>query len=242
MPCIRHAGRPRSLQEPTASGVNTEMPVQPVPLASSPVWFAGARLIRRAGDRERRRQVDDGHRQAGQEISASALLRRCAEGDAAAFRALYEQQAPRLYGLALRMTRQPALAADALHDAFLQAWQQAARFDPARGPAEAWLIGLLRFHSIDILRRRNREEPGYEPPDSADDAPDPFERLRASSESAALHRCLATLDAAQQRVIRLAFVEGLSHAELAAHLAAPLGTVKSLIRRALLVLKRCLEP
>lgn len=195
-----------------------------------------------AGDRERQRQVDDERRQPEQEMAASMLLRRCAEGDAVAFRALYQQQSPRLYGLALRMIRQPALAADALHDAFLQVWQQAARFDPARGPAEAWLIGLLRFRVIDILRQRQREEPGYEPLDSADDAPDPFEQLRASSESTALHRCLGTLDESQQRIIRLAFVDGLSHAELAEHLAAPLGTVKSWIRRALLGLKRCLEP
>jgi RNA polymerase sigma-70 factor, ECF subfamily len=198
-------------------------------------------LIQRAGKEERRRQVENERRPPGQEMAASALLRRTAEGDAAAFRALYEQQAPRLYGLALRITRQPALAADALQETFLQIWHQAARFDAARGPAEAWLIGLLRFRAIDILRSRRREEPGYEPPDSPDDAPDPFEQLRASSESAALYRCLATLEETQQRIIRLAFVDGLSHPELAARLGAPLGTVKSWIRQALLGLKRCLE-
>lgn len=216
--------------------------MQPVPLASLPVWFADGRLIRQCHRQGRHRQVDDEPRKPAQEMAASMLLRRCAEGDAGAFHTLYEQQGPTLYGLALRMTRQPALAADALHDTFLQVWQQAARFDPNRGPAEAWLIGLLRFRTIDILRRRRREEPGYEPFDSVDDGPDPFERLRASSENLALHRCLATLEAAQQRVIHLAFVDGLSHAELAVRLAAPLGTVKSWIRRALLGLRRCLQP
>jgi RNA polymerase sigma-70 factor, ECF subfamily len=215
--------------------------VQLVLRASPSLWFADECLIQRTGDRERQRQMDDERPRPGQEPATSLLLRRCAEGDAAAFRALYEQQAPRLYGLALRMTRQPALAADALHDAFLQVWQQAARFDPARGTAEAWLIGLLRFRAIDIVRRRAREEPGYEPRDSADDTADPFEQLRASSESAALYRCLVTLERGQQRIIRLAFLDGLSHTELAASLAAPLGTVKSWIRRALLDLKRCLE-
>lgn len=209
--------------------------------ASPSLWLTDACLIQRTGDRERQRHMDDERRRPGQELAPSLLLRRCAEGDAAAFRALYEQQAPRLYGLALRMTRQPALAADALHDAFLQVWQQATRFDPARGTAEAWLIGLLRFRAIDIVRRRHREQPGYEPRDSADDTADPFEQLRASSESAALYRCLVTLENQQQRIIRLAFVDGLSHTELAAYLAAPLGTVKSWIRRALLDLKRCLK-
>lgn len=215
--------------------------MQSVLLTPSRLWFAEARLGRCADDRGWQRHVDDERRHREQEMATSVLLHRCADGDAVAFRTLYEQQAPRLYGLALRMTRQPALAADALHDAFLQVWQQAARFDPARGPAEAWLIGLLRFRAIDIIRRRRREEPGYQPPDTADDAPDPFEQLRASHESAELYKCLTLLDESQQRVIRLAFVDGLSHAELAAHLAAPLGTVKSWIRRALLGLKRCLE-
>jgi RNA polymerase sigma-70 factor (ECF subfamily) len=191
---------------------------------------------------ERQRLVEDERLPSKLDLDASVLLHRCAGRDAAAFQALYQQQAPRLYGLALRMTRQPTLAADALHDAFVQVWQQAGRFDPARGSAEGWLIGVLRFRAIDILRRRKHEQLGYEPPiDIADDAPDPFEQLRANSENAALSRCLATLDAAQQHIIRLAFVEGLSHAELAVRLASPLGTVKSWIRRALLGLKRCLE-
>lgn len=198
--------------------------------------------MRRAIGTERQRQVNDTRVASNEGLDTAALLGRCAGGDAVAFRTLYEQQAPRLYGLALRMTRQPTLAADALHDAFVQVWQQAGRFDPARGSAEGWLIGLLRYRAIDILRHRRREQPGYEPPDDvADDAPDPFEQFRASSENAALSRCLATLDTVQQRIIHLAFVEGLSHAELAVRLASPLGTVKSWIRRALLGLKRCLE-
>jgi RNA polymerase sigma-70 factor (ECF subfamily) len=197
--------------------------------------------MQRASDRGRQHQVDDERRRPGQEMAASTLLQRCAIGDPKAFRALYEQQASHLYGLALRMTREPSLAADALHDTFFQVWKQAARFDPSRGTAEAWLIGLVRFRAIDILRRRRREEPGYEPPESADDTPNALEQLSTSRETVALYRCLATLEDAQQRIIRLAFVEGLSHAELATHLATPLGTVKSWIRRALLNLKRCLE-
>lgn len=196
----------------------------------------------RGDEKERQSRVTDQRRKPGQETVASVLLHLVAQGDAAAFRLLYDQQAPRLYGLALRMTRQQTLASDAVQDTFLQVWQQAARFDAARGSAEAWLIGLLRFRAIDILRSRRREEPGYEAPETEDPAPDPFEQVRAGRESAALYGCLETLEEAQQRIIRLAFVEGLSHAELAARLAAPLGTVKSWIRRALLGLKRCLEP
>jgi RNA polymerase sigma-70 factor (ECF subfamily) len=171
-----------------------------------------------------------------------SFLQRCAGGDHAAFRALYDRQSARLYGIALRITRDPRLAADATHDAFLEVWQRAARFDPARGPAEAWLTGLLRFRAIDVLRARHGETTGAEMPDAADPDPGPLDRLLASDDGAALHRCLGALEERQRRVILLAFVDGLSHTELAERLAAPLGTVKSWIRRGLQALRSCLEP
>ena len=169
------------------------------------------------------------------------LLARCAAGDRAAFRSLYDLQSARLYGIALRLTRQPALAADAVHDAFMQVWQRSSRFDPSRGHAEAWLAGLLRYRAIDLLRRRGREEYGLEPAEEADRDPDPLERLASSEESEALRRCLEELDEHQRRVVLLAFVDGLSHSELATSLKSPLGTVKSWVRRALIGLRRCLE-
>src|ERR1700689_3505029 len=97
------------------------------------------------------------------------LLLRCAEGDRAAFRALYEMWGGRLHGIALRITRQASLAADATHDAFVQVWQQAHRFDPARGSAEAFLISLVRYRALDIVRRHAREVPGYEAEEQEDE-------------------------------------------------------------------------
>ena len=171
----------------------------------------------------------------------ATLLRRCADGDQGAFRQLYDSQSPRLYGLALRLMKQPALASDAVHDAFVQVWQRSAKFDPTRGQAEAWLSSLLRYRAIDILRRRNHEFYGHEPTDEPDTAPDAFTQLADRADGEALHRCLSTLDATQRRAVQYAFMDGLSHTELATRLDAPLGTVKSWIRRALLGLKRCLE-
>ena len=175
------------------------------------------------------------------ETEVTRLLRQCGQGDRAAFRRLYELQAPRLYGLALRLLHQQALASDAVHDAFVQVWQRAARFDPARNAGEAWLASLLRYRAIDILRRRSREEYGSEPVEQADTAPDAFQRLAERSDTQALTRCMAELGEPQRRVVMLAFMDGLSHVELAARLEAPLGTVKSWVRRALLGLRRCLE-
>jgi RNA polymerase sigma-70 factor, ECF subfamily len=170
----------------------------------------------------------------------AALLARCGTGDATAFRAVYDLQSARLYGIALRITRQPPLAADAVHDAFMQVWQRAARFDAARGSAEAWLTGLVRYRAIDILRKSGRETTGLALPDSEDDGPGPLEALLASRDGEALHRCIEQLDPSQRRSILLAFVEGLSHSEIAARIATPLGTVKSWVRRGLIALRECL--
>jgi RNA polymerase sigma-70 factor (ECF subfamily) len=178
---------------------------------------------------------------AGSSAALTELMELCAAGDRAAFRRLYELQSPRLYGVAMRVTRQTGLAADAVHDAFLQVWQNAGKFDASRGNVEAWLLSLVRYRALDIARRRMREVPGAEVPEEADSDPDPLAHLVSSTEGAALHRCLKTLEPDRQALLSLAFVEGLTHSELSSRLNLPLGTVKSWIRRALAALKACLE-
>ena len=170
----------------------------------------------------------------------ASLLLSCGRGDRASFRALYDRWGPRLHGIALRITRQPALAADATHDTFVQVWQQADRFDPARGSAEAFLVSLVRYRALDIVRRHAREIPGYEADERPDETPDALAQLVGTAEGAALHRCLGLLDAERRRLVVMAFVDGLSHSELAEKLRVPLGTVKSWIRRSLLALRECL--
>ena len=170
----------------------------------------------------------------------AALLHRCANGEQAAFRALYDRWAARMHGIALRIVRQPSLAADATHDAFVQVWQQAHRFDPERGSAEAFLVSLVRYRALDIVRRTARETPGYEPEEQEDESPDALSLMVATSEGAALQRCLGRLETDRRRLIVMAFVDGLSHGELAEKLSVPLGTVKSWIRRSLLSLRECL--
>lgn len=150
--------------------------------------------------------------------------------------------AARLHGIALRITRQPSLAADATHDAFVQIWQQASRFDEERGSPESWLVSLVRYRALDIVRRRGREVPGYEPPEQPDEAPDVLSRMVGSAEGAALRACLDKLDPERRRLIVLAFMEGLSHGTLADRTGLPLGTIKSWIRRGLASLRVCLEP
>lgn len=172
----------------------------------------------------------------------AALISRCAAQDRVAFRRVYDRQAARLNGICMRITRQPALAADAVHDTFMALWQHAASFDPSRGSAEAWLTSIARYRALDIARRRTREITGLEMPEEADPEPDALAKLSGSAEAASLRQCLDGLEPDRRGMVVAAFVDGLSHTELAQKLAMPLGTVKSTIRRALAALKRCLEP
>ena len=171
----------------------------------------------------------------------AALLARCALADGAAFRTLYDRSSSRLYGVALRITRQPALASDAVHDAFLQVWRNAARFDPARGNADGWLISLVRYRALDISRRQMREQPGMEIPEQVDTDPDALSKLVTGAESRALRACLEQIDPPRRSLVMLSFIDGMTHSEVAERVGQPLGTVKSTIRRALLALRGCLE-
>ncbi len=168
------------------------------------------------------------------------LLLRCAQSDGAAFRQLYDMQSPALYSVALRITRQPALASDAVHDALLQVWRNAARFDPARGTARAWLLSLVRYRALDLVSRTGREVLGADVPEQADPDPSPLDRLLTTQEGKVLHDCLQTIEPDRRHLVVLAFVEGLTHTEVAARTGQPLGTVKSAIRRALLALRSCM--
>jgi RNA polymerase sigma-70 factor (ECF subfamily) len=170
----------------------------------------------------------------------ATLLHRCAYGDRAAFRALYDRWGAKLHGIALRIVRQPSLTADATQEAFVQIWQQAHRFDPERGSAEAFLVTLVRYRALDIARRTTREVLGYEGAEEPDDSPDALSRMVSSAEGIALKRCLERLEPDRRKMVTMAFVDGLSHGELAQKLSIPLGTVKSAIRRSLLSLRECL--
>ncbi len=174
-------------------------------------------------------------------VSLAALISAVAAGDGAAFRRLYDLRGSRLYGIALRVTRQPPLAADAVHDALLELWRNAGRFDERRGDPDIWLASLVRYRAVDITRRRRREVSDESLPEPIDDEPDALARMEASSDSAALRECLDTLEPDRRKLLTLAFMDGLSHSQLAERLHVSIGTVKGQVRRSLHSLRICLE-
>lgn len=171
----------------------------------------------------------------------AGLVRALAGGDPAALRRIYERQSVRLFGVANAILRDREAAADALHDAFVRIAGRAAQFDPARGAADAWLGGIVRHAALDIARRRGRETP-TDDPNLGDGlvAPEALDRIAAAADGARLRECLGRLEERNRHGILLSFVHGLSHAQVAARLDEPLGTVKAWIRRGLLRLRECM--
>ncbi len=172
----------------------------------------------------------------------ASLLIRVGGGDRSSFATLYRQTAPHLYGLALRITRNPAQAEDVVQDAFVAIWKNASRYDTARGLPMAWMGTIVRNRALDIVAAHGRTD--ALPDDLADklidQEPSAFARLATRREAARLAACLDGLPDDQRRAILSAFYDGNTHDAVAAGMQAPLGTVKSWIRRALLKLKTCL--
>jgi RNA polymerase sigma-70 factor, ECF subfamily len=174
--------------------------------------------------------------------SIGVLIEAVGRGSRIALKRLYELESRRLYGIALCIVRRPEIAADVLQDTFVQIWQNAATFSAERGAGAAWLTGIVRFRALDAVRKLGREILSDDP--ALGDAalePDVIEKIDAAAEAGALRRCLDLLDDEPRRCILLAFVGGLSHSEIAERVNAPLGSVKSWIRRGLLALRRCLQ-
>jgi RNA polymerase sigma-70 factor (ECF subfamily) len=194
-----------------------------------------------AGKRDDGMQLDQKTTQSNRGGNTAALLVRCGNADAKAFKQLYDLNSARLYGIALRITRNGPLASDAVHDAMLQVWRNAAQYDPARGNADGWLMSLVRYRALDLMRKQRRETTGLELPEQIDEDPDALSQLVSKSENTALHICLEEVEPPRRQLLLLAFVNGLTQSQVATQLGQPLGTVKSTIRRALLALRSCLQ-
>lgn len=171
------------------------------------------------------------------------LVERAATGDRSALAELYRATAPQLFGLALGIVRRRDLAEEALQECFMAVWRHAGRFDAERGSAMAWMARILRNECFDLRARLGRET-SLDPAVAealVDPAAGPLALAEGSAEARALQRCLGELEAKPREGVLLAYYQGLTFEEVAARMGAPLGTVKSWIRRSLMRLKQCLE-
>lgn len=176
------------------------------------------------------------------------LLSRVALGDRKAFRALYDATSPSLFGVAIRMLNRRDRAEEVIQDAFVNVWQRAASYSVGASQPMTWLTAIVRNRALDVLRSESarpaellhdvEDGEGHEP---ADERPDPLGLLERAVDEVRIRDCLGDIQGPQRQCLALAYYHGLSHSEVAAQLAAPIGSVKVWIRRGLDRLKRCLD-
>lgn len=170
----------------------------------------------------------------------AALLRLSSRGDQAAFATLYDAMAPRVYGLLLRVVRDPAQAEEVTQETFLEIWRTASRFDPARGSAVAWMLTITHRKGVDRVRSAEaatRRDTTYHRETRPVDHDVTAEAATASLEAGRVRQALETLTPTQREAVELAYLGGYTHTEVATMLDLPLGTAKTRIRDGLIRLR-----
>jgi RNA polymerase sigma-70 factor (ECF subfamily) len=173
---------------------------------------------------------------------ADLLQRVAANGDVEAFRALFQDYAPRVKSYMMRQGADPRTAEELAQETLLTVWRKASLYSDDKGSATTWIFTIARNLRIDRLRKEVAWQPLPENNDeepSPDPAPD--EVLSERERGERVRKILAELPADQSEVVSLAYVEGLSHAEIATRLGLPLGTVKSRMRLAYQKIRDALE-
>lgn len=170
-----------------------------------------------------------------------AQLEATSRGDASAFADLYGSVAPRIYGLVLRILKDPHQSEEVTQEILLEVWRTAARFDPVRGTAQSWLMTMAHHRAVDRVRsaesRRRLDTADVE----GTPRENPFDATAAAAlaflEGQTVRAALATLAPAKREAIELAYFEGHTYTEVAQLLSIPLGTAKSRIRDGLIQLR-----
>lgn len=170
------------------------------------------------------------------------LLRAVADGDQAAFEALYAATRAKLYGVVLRILRRADLADEVMQEAYLKIWNSAGQFDPALASPITWMVAIARNRAIDVARRKRdvSVEEAPEVLERAADIADPLAGRERREELRRLLDCLGRLDPDQRQLMLLAYYDGLSREQLAARSGRPVNTIKTWLRRSILAVRECL--
>jgi RNA polymerase sigma-70 factor (ECF subfamily) len=170
------------------------------------------------------------------------LVQSIAKGDELALHALYERTHRIVFTLIMRITANRETAEELTIDVFHDVWRRASRYDPANGTVLGWIMNQARSRAIDRLRFENRKKrsPGDDMQPLAEVAADPRDVLELREQRESLRAALAALTPNERQAIETTFFDGLTHAEAAARLKQPLGTIKTRIRSALYKLRHML--
>ncbi len=170
----------------------------------------------------------------------SKLLAQVAGGDRRAFGRLYDLTSRRLFAVTRCMLRRPEMAEEALQETFVRIWQKASAYDPGQARPMGWLATIARNQAIDLRRKAAERET-----DSLDDDDGQsygvMPEASFSFEMKRLRDCLALLPEDRQDMVLLAYYQGWSRDELAARFSRPVTTIKTLLRRSLVLLRECID-
>ena len=176
-------------------------------------------------------------RSSTQSNELAELLRRVAGGDQGAFATFYDSTARSVYGIVLRVLRDPAQAEEVTQEVYVEAWTSAPRFDAALGSPTGWLNTIAHRKAVDRVRSSERslqrEQRHFESGGSPQSTVDTSDIVVALDEGSRVRQALEQLPEAQRTAVHLAYFEGRTHREVAEYLEVPLGTVKTRIRDAM---------
>lgn len=168
------------------------------------------------------------------------LLERVAAGDKAAFSALYDDIAPRVFGLVKRLLVDHSQSEEVTQEVFLEIWQTASRFDPKKGGAATWILTMAHRRAVDRVRAsqssRDRDlKVGIR--DLGRDFDHVSETVETSVEHERVEAAMSRLTELQRQAITLSYYGGYSNSEVATILSVPIGTVKTRIRDGMIRLR-----
>lgn len=165
------------------------------------------------------------------DTTATDLLHAVADGDEAAFAALYDAVSGRVYGLARRITRNHALAEEVMQDVMVDVWRRAPHFDGQRGSGIGWILMMAHRRSVDRVRRTTASRARDARDAAIQPVPAPIdERLVRDDERRQVAAALDELTDLQREAIQLAYYEGHTYREVAQLLDVPEGTARSRLR------------
>ncbi|TQL90348.1 RNA polymerase sigma-70 factor (ECF subfamily) [Actinoallomurus bryophytorum] len=177
-----------------------------------------------------------------QQADLGDLLTHVARGDQAAFERVYDEVSGPVYGLALRIVRDPAQSEEVAQEVLIDVWRTASRYEPGRGSAMSWVMMLAHRRAVDRVRSaqaasEREQRAGRDAGPAYDEV---AENVQVNLEREQVRRCLSTLTETQRESITLAYYVGYTYREVGELLKVPLGTIKTRMRDGLIRLRDCL--
>lgn len=183
---------------------------------------------------------DDAPAQVSLDAALAALMRQVAQGDEQAFTQVYDALSPSVYGLVLRVLRDPAQSQEVAQEVMVDLWRQATRFDPDKGSVKGYVLTMAHRRAVDRVRSAqaatDRElRVGQASQDREFD--EVAEAVENRLEVQQVRRALRVLTELQREAVQLAYYGGYTHREVSELLDVPLGTVKTRLRDGLIRLR-----